>query len=196
MSKLTIVYYSQTGVNLKMAKLAAKTAQEYGAEVRLRRVKELRDTSNVTADSPWAKKIEAEKDIEIATPEDLVWADAIIISSPTRFGNIASQMKNFIDSLGAVWSKGQLVNKYVTAFSSSQNANGGQESTIKTIYTSAMHWGSIIVPTGFTDDSIYAQGGNPYGVSATQKDNDDIIENDVENAIIHQTKRLLDVASN
>lgn len=195
MSKLTIVYYSQTGVNLKMAKIAAKTAEEYGAEVRLRRVEELRDTSDVREDSPWAKKIEAEKEIEVATPDDLVWADAIIISAPTRFGNIASQMKDFIDSLGGVWSKGQLVNKYVTAFTSSQNANGGQESTIKTVYTSAMHWGSIIVPTGYTDDSIYAQGGNPYGVSATQAGNDDTIENDVENAIIHQTKRLLDVAS-
>lgn len=195
MSKLTIVYYSQTGVNLKMAKLAAKTAEEYGAEVRLRRVAELRDTSGVREGSPWAKTIEAEKEIEVATPDDLVWADAIIISAPTRFGNIASQMKDFIDSLGGVWSKGQLVNKYVTAFTSAQNANGGQESTIKTVYTSAMHWGSIIVPTGYTDDSIYAQGGNPYGVSAIQAGNDDTIKNDVENAIIHQTKRLLDVAS-
>ncbi|WP_394271667.1 NAD(P)H-dependent oxidoreductase [Anaerococcus nagyae] len=130
----------------------------------------------------------------MASPEDLVWADAIIISSPTRFGNISSQMKDFIDSLGGVWAEGKLVNKFVTAFSSSKNLNGGQEQTIRSIYTSAMHWGSIIVPTGYTDQSIYAQGGNPYGVSATQADEDDEIKNDVKEAIEHQTQRLLEIA--
>ena len=196
-TKLAIIYYSQTGVNLSMAKKAKETAEALGVEVRLRRVKELLDTSNVIEGSAWDKVIEEEKNIAIATPDDLVWADAIILASPTRFGNVSSQMKAFIDSLGGVWSEGKLVNKYVTAFTSAQNVNGGQEQTIRAIYTSAMHWGSIIVPTGYTDSSIYAQGGNPYGVSATQdrKAQDESTTNPVMDAVAHQTKRLLDLVS-
>ncbi|BFL72262.1 MULTISPECIES: NAD(P)H:quinone oxidoreductase [Anaerococcus] len=192
--RLSIVFYSQTGVNYKMASYAKKEAEKNGAEVKLLKVSELRDTSNVIKGSAWDKTIKATEGIKIASPEDLVWADAIIISSPTRFGNISSQMKDFIDSLGGVWAEGKLVNKFVTAFSSSKNLNGGQEQTIRSIYTSAMHWGSIIVPTGYTDQSIYAQGGNPYGVSATQADEDDEIKNDVKEAIEHQTQRLLEIA--
>lgn len=192
--RLSIVFYSQTGVNYKMASYAKEEAEKNGAEVRLLKVNELRYTSNVIEGSIWDKTIKATEDIKIASPDDLVWADAIIISSPTRFGNISSQMKDFIDSLGGVWSDGKLVNKFVTAFSSSKNPNGGQEQTIRAIYTSAMHWGSIIVPTGYTDQSIYAQGGNPYGVSATQAGEGDEIKNDVKNAIEHQTRRLLDIA--
>ena len=192
---LAIVFYSQTGVNYKMASYAKEEAEKYGANVRLLKVKELRDTSDVEAGSAWDNTIKATEDIAIATPEDLVWADAIVFSTPTRFGNISSQMKNYIDSLGGVWASGKLVNKFVTAFASSQNKNGGQEHTIRAIYTSAMHWGSIIVPTGYTDQSIFNQGGNPYGVTATQKGQDDEIVEDIKPAIAHQTKRLLDIAS-
>ena len=191
--KLAIAFYSQTGVNYKMASIAKEEAEKNGVEVRLLKVKELRDTSDVIANSPWDKTIKVTENIDIAKPEDLVWADAIIFSTPTRFGNISSQMKDFIDSLGGVWASGKLVNKFVTAFASAKNNNGGQEHTIRAIYTSAMHWGSIIVPTGYTDDSIYAQGGNPYGVTATQKGEDDQIANDVKAAIEHQTRRLIDI---
>lgn len=194
--KLAIVYYSQTGVNYSMAKKAYETAKEAGAEVRLRKVHESLDTSNVIEGSAWDKLLKETADIEEATAEDLVWADAIIFSTPTRFGNVAAQMKAFIDSLGGVWAEGKLVNKYVTAFSSAQNSNGGQEHTIRAIYTSAMHWEAIIVPTGYTDDSIYLQGGNPYGVSASQdpEKQDATTINDVMPAVVHQTKRLLEVA--
>lgn len=192
---LAIVFYSQTGVNYKMASYAKEEAEKYGANVRLLKVKELQDTSEVTPGSAWDKTIKATEDIAIATPEDLVWADAIIFSTPTRFGNISSQMKNYIDSLGGLWASGKLVNKFVTAFSSSQNKNGGQEHTVRSIYTSAMHWGSIIVPTGYTDQSIFNQGGNPYGVSATQKGEADETVEDIKPAVAHQTKRLLDIAS-
>ena len=150
--KLAIVFYSQTGVNYNMASIAKEEAEKNGAEVRLLKVKELRDTSKVEEGSNWDETLKATEDLKEASPEDLVWADAIIFSTPTRFGNVSSQMKDFFDSLGGVWSEGKLVNKFVTAFASSQNPNGGQEHTIRAIYTSAMHWGSIIVPTGYTDD--------------------------------------------
>ncbi len=190
-TKLTIIYYSQTGVNLSMAKKAAETAESLGAEVRLRKVKELLDTSNVIGGSAWEKVLKEEENIELAS------ADALILSTPTRFGNVASQMKAFLDSLGGVWAEGKLANKYVTAFTSAQNNNGGQEETIRALYTTAMHWGSIIVPTGYTDPSIYKQGGNPYGVSATQdaQSQNEKTVNDVLDAVEHQTKRLLTIAS-
>ena len=191
--KLAIVFYSQTGVNYKMATIAKEEAKKNGAEVRLLKVRELRDTSEVEPDSLWVQTIKATKDLEVASPEDLVWADAIIFSTPTRFGNVSSQMKDFFDSLGGVWSEGKLVNKFVTAFASSQNPNGGQEHTIRAIYTSAMHWGSIIVPTGYTDDSIFAQGGNPYGISATQSAETYEISNEIKPAIEHQTRRLIEI---
>ena len=96
-----------------MASIAKEEAEKHGAEVRLLKVKELRDTSDVIANSPWDKTIKVTENIDIAKPEDLVWADAIIFSTPTRFGNISSQMKDFIDSLGGVWASGKLVNKFV-----------------------------------------------------------------------------------
>lgn len=196
-TKLTIIYYSQTGVNLSMAKKAAETAESFGAEVRLRKVKELLDTSNVIEGSAWEKVLKEEENIKLASADDLVWADAVILSTPTRFGNVSSQMKAFLDSLGGVWAEGKLANKYVTAFTSAQNNNGGQEETIRALYTTAMHWGSIIVPTGYTDPSIYKQGGNPYGVSATQEaqSQNEKTVNDVLDAVEHQTKRLLSIAS-
>ena len=176
-----------------MATIAKEEAEKNGAEVRLLKVRELRDTSEVEPDSLWDKTLKATEDLEVARPEDLVWADAIIFSTPTRFGNVSSQMKDFFDSLGGVWSEGKLVNKFVTAFASSQNPNGGQEHTIRAIYTSAMHWGSIIVPTGYTDDSIFAQGGNPYGISETQSPETYEISNEIKPAIEHQTRRLIEI---
>ncbi|MFO3664956.1 NAD(P)H-dependent oxidoreductase [Anaerococcus sp. ENR0831] len=191
--KLAIVFYSQTGVNYKMSTIAKEEAEKNGAEVRLLKVRELRDTSEVEPDSLWDKTLKETEDLEVASPEDLVWADAIIFSIPTRFGNVSSQMKDFFDSLGGVWSEGKLVNKFVTAFASSQNPNGGQEHTIRAIYTSAMHWGSIIVPIGYTDDSIFDQVGNPYGISATQSPETYEISNEIKPAIEHQTRRLIEV---
>ncbi len=82
------------------------------------------------------------------------------MSSPTRFGNVAAQMKQFMDLLGGLWAQGKLTNKVVSAMSSAQNTHGGQEATIQAIYTSAMHWGAIIVPPGFTDASIFKAGGS------------------------------------
>ncbi|NLD17607.1 MAG: NAD(P)H:quinone oxidoreductase [Tissierellia bacterium] len=189
-TKLLIVYYSMTGHNYQMAKWAKDEAKKNGAEVRLRKVKELMDTSN--PNPGWAKYLEDSKDVEEATSDDIVWADAILFSSPTRFGNVASQMKYFLDSQSGIWGEGKTVNKVVSAMTSAQNDHGGQEMTIQTIYYTMMHWGAIIVPTGYTDDSVFAAGGNPYGSSGTATREG--FANDLEGAVRHQTNRLLDVA--
>jgi len=191
--KLAIIYYSATGINYQLAKMAEEGAIEAGAEVRIRKVPELIPEEVINNNPAMKANAEATKDVPIATGDDLVWADAIIFSVPTRFGNVASQMKNFIDMQGGLWAEGKLMNKVVSAMSSAQNPHGGQEATVKSLYTSLMHWGAIIVPPGYTDPSIFAAGGNPYGTTVTQGQDGKMIE-DVKDAVKHQAKRTVEVA--
>ncbi len=174
-----------------MAKWTKEAAEEAGAEVRLKKVEEYLDTTD--ANPGWQKYLDESKDVEVAETDDLIWADALLFSSPVRFGNVAGQMKKFFDAQGGPWSEGKLANKFVSAMSSAQNPNGGQEAVVKAIYTNVMHWGSIIVPIGYTDDSVYAQGGNPYGASGTATREG--FANDLEAAVKHQAKRLVEITS-
>lgn len=188
--KLAIVYYSQTGHNYQMALWAKEAAEQAGAEVRVVKVKELLE---LNPENPaWVKYLEDSKDVPEATSEDLLWADAIIISSPTRFGNVAAQMKLFLDTQSKIWAEGKLTNKVVTAMTSAMNNHGGQEMTVQAIYTTMMHWGAIIVPVGYTGDAVYAAGGNPYGTSGTATHEG--FANDLEGAVKHQATRLVEVA--
>lgn len=191
--KLAIVYYSMTGTNYQLSKWAEEAALEVGAEVRLLKVQELAPIEAVNSNPVWKKLTEDTKDVPFATSEDLVWADAIIFSSPTRFGNVAGQIKNFMDQQGGVWAEGKLMNKVVSAMSSAQNPHGGQEQTIQAIYTTMMHWGAIIVAPGYTDPAIFKAGGNPYGTSVTVGENG-MVE-DVKDAVKHQAKRTVEIAS-
>jgi len=192
--KLAVIYYSSTGTNYQLAKWAEEGAKELGAEVRLLKVQELAPDAAIDSNPAWRKHFDDTKDVPIATSEDLDWADAIIISSPTRFGNVASQMKQFLDIQGGLWAQGKLMNKVVSAMSSASNPHGGQEATIKAIYTTMMHWGAIIVPPGYTDNSIFAAGGNPYGTSVTVGEDGNMVE-DVKEAVKHQAKRTVEVAA-
>lgn len=191
--KLAVIYYSATGINYQLAKMAEEGGIEAGAEVRVLKVPELIPEEVINNNPAMKANAEATKDVPVATGDDLVWADAIIFSVPTRFGNLASQMKNFIDMQGGLWAEGKLMNKVVSAMSSAQNPHGGQEATVKALYTSLMHWGAIIVPPGYTDPSIFAAGGNPYGTSVTQGQDGKMVE-DVKDAVKHQAKRTVEVA--
>ncbi|HZK53301.1 MAG TPA: NAD(P)H:quinone oxidoreductase [Desulfosporosinus sp.] len=191
--KLAVIYYSMTGINYQLASWAAEAAKEAGAEVRLRKVHELAPEAAINNNAAWKANIDATKEIAEASSEDLDWADAIVFSGPTRFGNVAAQMKQFIDLQGGLWAKGKLMNKVVSAMSSAQNPHGGQEGTVKSVYTSMMHWGAIIVSPGYTDDSIFKAGGNPYGTTVTQGKDGKMVE-DVKEAVFHQAKRTLEVA--
>ena len=133
--KLAVIYYSMTGVNYRMASWAAEAALEVGAEVRIRKVQELAPETAISSNAAWKATVEATKNIEVAGSDDLEWADAIIFSTPTRFGNVAAQMKQFLDLQGGLWAKGKLANKVVSAMSSAQNPHGGQEVTVKSLYT-------------------------------------------------------------
>lgn len=190
--KLAVIFYSTYSTNFEMASIAAEAAKAAGAEVRLLRVAETAPDAAVNSQDGWKATVEKTKDIPVATPEDMEWANAYLFSAPTRFGQAASQMRAFIDTLGGVWFQGKLANKAVSAMSSAQNVHGGQEATILGLYTTFMHWGSIIVAPGFTDASIFAAGGNPYGYSHTQ--GKEFGENE-KAAISHQAKRLVEMAA-
>lgn len=190
--KLAIIYYSATGTNYKLAKWAKEGAEAAGAEVRILRVNELAPQAAIDKNEAWKKHFEETKYVPIAKSDDLEWADAIIFSAPTRFGNMASQMQQFLDLQGGLWASGKTVNKVVSAMSSAQNEHGGQEATILSIYKSMCHWGAIIVPPGYSDDSVFKAGGNPYGTSVTAG-KEGMVE-DVKEAAVHQAKRTVEVA--
>lgn len=191
--KLAVVFYSMGGTNYQLAKWAKEGAEAAGAEVRLLKVEELAPDSVVQGNEAWKATVEATKDVPVATSDDLEWADAIIFSTPTRFGNMASQMKQFLDLQGGLWATGKTVNKVVSAMTSAQNPHGGQEATILSLYTSMMHWGAIIAAPGYTDPVLFGAGGNPYGTSVSVDQDGNMIE-DVEDAVKHQAKRTVTVA--
>lgn len=191
--KLAVIFYSMSGTNFQLAKWAEEGAKELGAEVKVLKVEELAPESVIQGNEAWKATVEKTKDVPIATSDDIEWADAIIFSVPTRFGNMPSQMKQFLDIQGGLWANGKTVNKVVSAMTSAQNPHGGQEATLLSLYTSMMHWGAIIVPPGYTDPVIFGAGGNPYGTSVTVDQNGKMI-GDVEAAVKHQAKRTVTVA--
>lgn len=192
--KLAVIYYSSTGTNYQLATWAAEAAEEAGAEVQVLKVPELAPEAAINSNPAWKAHYDATKDVPVASSSDLEWADAYIFSVPTRFGNVASQMKQFLDIQGGLWAEGKLMNKVVSAMSSAQNPHGGQEATILSLYTTMAHWGAIIVPPGYTNPVIFKAGGNPYGTSVTQGQDGKMIE-DVKDAVYHQAKRTVEVAS-
>jgi NAD(P)H dehydrogenase (quinone) len=164
--KVAVVYYSATGSVHRLAEAVAEGAEKTGADVRLRRVAELAPDAAIDSNPAWREHIDQVKDtILLASLEDLEWANAYAFGTPTRFGNTTAQLKQFIDATGPLWIAGKLANKPVTSFTSAVNAHGGMETTIVALNNVFYHWGAIIVAPGYTDDSVYAAGGNPYGTS-------------------------------
>jgi NAD(P)H dehydrogenase (quinone) len=173
-----------------MAEVAAEAARAAGAEVRLLRVAETAPADVVAGQDAWKAQAEKTSDIPVVTHDDMEWANAYFFAAPTRYGTVASQMRAFIDTLGGLWFAGKLANKAVTAVTSAQNAHGGQETTLIGLYTTFMHWGAILVPPGYTDQTIFASGGNPYGYSHTAG----ALDEAGRAAIAHQARRLVQVA--
>ncbi|MDI9438882.1 MAG: NAD(P)H:quinone oxidoreductase [Limnochordia bacterium] len=191
--KLAVIYYSSTGTNYQLAQWAKEGAEELGAEVRVLKVPELAPQAAIDSNPAWKAHHDATQNIPEVSLADLEWADAIIFSVPTRFGNMAAQMRQFLDTTGGLWFRGKLVNKVVSAMTSAQNPHGGQEATILSLYTTMYHWGAIVVAPGYTDQSVYVGGGNPYGTSVTVDQEGKMVE-DVEGAVKHQARRTITVA--
>lgn len=189
--KITVAFYSTYGTNHKVALEAARAAEKAGAEVRLRRIPETAPKAVVESQEGWKAQAAAQAGIPEVTADDMEWADGYFFSGPTRFGVIASQVRAFIDTLGGVWAKGGLANKTFTATTSAQNTHGGQEGTILSLYTTAMHWGAVVVAPGYTNPVLFEAGGNPYGYSST---NGAFGDKD-KAAVAHQATRLVEFTS-
>ncbi|MFE6702086.1 NAD(P)H:quinone oxidoreductase [Streptomyces sp. NPDC057718] len=161
---VAVVYYSSTGTVATIAKAMAEDAERAGAQVRLRRAAELAPQAAIDSNPAWAENARATADIPEVAPDDMAWADAVIFGSPTRYGNVTAQLKQFIDTLGGMWQAGQLADKVYSGFTSSATAHGGQESTLLALYNTIHHFGGILVTPGYTDPTKFVDG-NPYGTS-------------------------------
>ncbi|WP_084338859.1 NAD(P)H:quinone oxidoreductase [Actinomadura oligospora] len=188
--KIAVVYYSATGAVHTLAEALAEGARAAGAEVRLRRVAELASDGAIDQNPLWRRHVDATSGVEVATVDDLAWADAMAFGTPTRFGTPAAQLKQFIDQAGGLWHEGGLADKPVTAFTSAYNRHGGSEATLLSLANVFYHWGALIVPPGFTDPAVYAAGGNPYGASAVTGPSGDDLQPAVLDAARYQGGRL------
>ncbi|MFC0107576.1 NAD(P)H:quinone oxidoreductase [Kibdelosporangium aridum] len=164
MVNATIIYYSATGTVHALAQAAAEGAEKAGAQVRLRKVAETAQPEAINARPEWAQHLQDTADVAEAHLDDLAWADVVLFGTPTRFGNPASQLRAFMETTNVLWFQGKLADKVYSAFTASNTAHGGQESTLLALGNTFYHWGGIIVPPGYTDP-IQFQSGNPYGAS-------------------------------
>ncbi|WAZ19636.1 NAD(P)H:quinone oxidoreductase [Streptomyces cinnabarinus] len=164
---VSIIYYSATGTVHALAQAAVEGAEKAGAQVRLRKVPETTPQEVINLRQEWVQHLADTADVELASHDDLEWADVVLFGTPTRFGNPASQLRVFMESTGPLWFQGKLAGKVYSAFTASNTAHGGQESTLLALGNTFYHWGGIIVPPGYTDpiQLIQFQSGNPYGSS-------------------------------
>jgi NAD(P)H dehydrogenase (quinone) len=163
--KIAVIYYSATGNVHGLAQAVATGAEDAGAEVRLRHVEEIASELLISQNQYWGRHRSQVAEAPVATLDDLDWADGVAFGSPTRFGNVAAQLKQFIDQAGALWQAGKLADKVGTAFTASHTVHGGQETTILALNNTLYHWGMLILPLGYTVAEVFAAGGNPYGAS-------------------------------
>lgn len=165
MARVLVLYYSAYGHIETMAHAVAEGARSAGAEVAVKRVPEL-----VPEDVAKASHFKLDQPAPVATVEELADYDAIIFGAGTRYGTVASQLRNFIDQTGGLWAKGKLVGKVGSAFTSSATQHGGQESTILGLIPTMMHHGMVVVglPYAFQGQMGVEEvkGGSPYGASA------------------------------
>ncbi|GGK01821.1 NAD(P)H:quinone oxidoreductase type IV [Pilimelia anulata] len=192
--KLSIIYYSATGTLHAMAERLAAAGEKAGAEVRLRKVAELAPPEAIASNPRWAAHAEETAGYTPATADDIVWGDAVLLGSPTRYGNVASQLKQYLDTLGPQWSKGQLADKVYAGFTASMTAHGGQESTLLALYQTIHHFGGIVAAPGYTDPLKYTDG-NPYGVSHVTGGGNDAPLTDTDHAALdHLAQRVVTIA--
>ncbi|WP_026381328.1 NAD(P)H:quinone oxidoreductase [Afifella pfennigii] len=164
MTKILVLYYSSWGHVMKMAEAVAEGASGAGADVTIKRVAELvpkdvAEKSGYLLDQPYPE----------AEPGELAQYDAVIVGTPTRFGNMCAQMKNFWDQTGAHWASGALAGKVGSAFTSTGSQHGGQETTLTSTHSVLLHQGFVVVglPYTFTGQTRLDEitGGSPYGAT-------------------------------
>jgi len=198
--KVLIVFYSTYGHIYKMAEAVAEGAKAVaGAEVEIRRVPETLPPDVLEK----MGALEAQKalsHVPVCTVEELAQADAVVFGTPTRFGNMCGQMRQFLDATGSLWAEGALVGKVGSVFASSATQHGGQESTILTFHVSLLHHGFVVVglPYAFQGQMRIDEitGGSPYGASTIAGGDGSRMpsENELE-AARFQGKHVADIAA-
>jgi NAD(P)H dehydrogenase (quinone) len=170
MTKVLVLYYSSYGHVETMAEAIAEGVREVdGAEVTVKRVPEL-----VPEEIARKSGMKLDQKAPIAEPNELADYDAIVFGTPTRFGNMASQMRNFLDQTGGLWMQGALIGKVGSVFASTGSQHGGQETTITSFHTTLLHQGMVIVGVPYSHKGLNemdeVSGGTPYGATTLAGD--------------------------
>ncbi len=193
-TRLLIVYYSRSGSVEALATAMAEAAREAGAEVRVRRAREVAPAEVMAKVEGWADSAARQNALfEPPTSDDAEWADAILFGTPCYFGAMATELKNFLDQLGPQWKRGALAGKVGGAFAVASWPHGGTEVVTLSMYAPMAHLGMVIVPTGYTDEAML-EAGSPYGASAiVGAENRDPRPEDFD-AARHQARRTVMIA--
>ncbi|MGH1592232.1 NAD(P)H:quinone oxidoreductase [Methylobacterium phyllosphaerae] len=163
---MLIIYYSRSGSVEALARAAAEEARAAGAEVRLRRLREVVDATTMAKVDGWSESAARQNALyEAPTHEDAEWADAILFGTPCYFGAMATELKKYLDLLGPQWKRGALAGKVGGAFAAASWPHGGSEVVTLSLYAPMAHLGMVILPTGYTDEAML-EAGSPYGASA------------------------------
>jgi NAD(P)H dehydrogenase (quinone) len=192
---ILVAFYSRGGNTESLANALAEAARSEGADVRLRRARDIVSREIMARAPGWVENSDRmHSEYEAPTPADADWADGIAFGTPTRFGNCSAELKAYIDSLGGLWSQGKLNGKAGTAFTSTATPHGGNETTLVSLYIPMAHLGLIIVPLGYADPLVF-RAGTPYGASAVTGGRGDVppTEDDL-NVARSQGRRLASVA--
>ena len=165
MSRILVVYYSTWGHVETMAGAIAEGARSVdGAKVVVKRVPEL-----MPEDVARAAGAKLDQAAPVASPDELADYDAILFGTPTRFGNMAAQMRNFLDQTGALWAGGKLIGKVGSVFASTGSQHGGQETTLTSFHTTLFHQGMVVVGVPYSCQALTTMdeitGGTPYGAT-------------------------------
>jgi len=199
--KILVLYYSTYGHIDKMARAAAEgAALVEGADVMLRRIPETLPKEVLEKTGASDAQASFFSDVAEVTLDELSAADAVIFGTPTRFGNMVGQMRQFLDSTGQLWSEGALVGKVGSVFTSSATQHGGQESTILTFHVTLLHHGMVIVglPYAFGGQMRMDEitGGSPYGASTIAGGDGSRMPSDNElDAARYQGKHVAEIAA-
>jgi len=163
--KVLVAFYSRNSSTEMLARAVAEGAAAEGAEIRMRRAREVVGPEVMRQAPNWLENATAmNAKYEAPTEADAEWADAIIFGTPTRFGSISTELKAYVDGLGGLWFQGKLNGKVGSVFASTSSKHGGNESTLLSIYTPMAHLGLIIVPLGYSDPVMF-KAGTPYGAT-------------------------------
>ena len=163
---LLVAFYSRSGTIEALANALADGARSRGADIRLRRARELVSPEVMALAPGWLESAQRMNDAYAApSVDDARWADAFAFGAPTRFGSAASELRAYLETLGALWLTGELWNKPAGVFTSSSAPHGGLEATALGLYPTLAHLGLIIVPTGYGHEALF-RAATPYGAGA------------------------------